>query len=224
MVKLGHLRTLDIAQAGVFANVSTYDGLVEAIRTWGLDGSEVGSETYNDRVGAAFEVYTEFWLTRYGTASNPLLGVARVSHTSQDPMQCGFDFNYDDLGGLLGHVQSKYRSNPTHLFSPSELGTFITMADGEGIPAARRILFTNLEHRPSDDSNGVFHRVFKHARKQMRVIGRSQQEEFIDRDPTFWSDLLASVLESTKVPETCQAPKMRKHQLEAFEGVMKVMQ
>ena len=223
MVKLEHLRTLDVSQAGVL-DAKNYDEFVEKVRKWGLEGGEAGSETYNDRVGAAFEVYTEFFFARYGTASNPLLGVTKITHTSQDPSQCGYDFNYDDLGGLPGHVQSKFRSNPMHLFSPTELGTFVLMADGEGIPASRRILFTNLDHKPSDDGNGVFHRVFKHGRNQMRVIGRSQQEEFIDRDTSFWQDLLASVLESAKPPSTGQAHKMRKHQLEVFEGILQVMQ
>jgi len=222
-VKLKHLRTLDVAQANVLENVKCYDSLDEAIRSWGVDGGEVGSETYNDRVGAAFEVFTEFFYARYGTASNPLLGVTDVSHTSQDPMQCGFDFDYTDLSGDRGIIQSKWRSNPMRLFSLSELGTFIGMADGEGIPSHRRILFTNLEHSPSDSSNGVFHRGFKHARNQMRVMGRSQQVEFIDRDPNFWPDLLISVLASAKPPKTTRAPKMRLHQLEAFEGVLQVM-
>ena len=64
MIKLRQDGVLDVAQADVFKDVASYDALNKAICKHGLNGGIIGSELYNDRIGAAFEVFAEFFLKR----------------------------------------------------------------------------------------------------------------------------------------------------------------
>ncbi len=214
-VTLKHLSTLDVAQAGVFEAVSCYDDINKSIRDWGLDGGEAGSETYNDRVGAAWEVFTEYFFVRYA-GHDVHLNVNTVAHTSQNKYERGLDFYVTLMSGKQGLVQSKFRSDPTYRFTRSALASLNDVADELDIEKLTgRIMFYNQNAHDEllDESN----------RRRIRVIGRQAIESFIDRDPTFWPDLLTSVMESSKAPRIQKAPKMRKHQLEVHEGVMQVM-
>jgi site-specific DNA-methyltransferase (adenine-specific) len=223
VVTIRHLSVRDVADAGVFDGVSSYDTLIEAIKAYGLAAGEVGSDGYNDRVGAAFEVYNEFFLARYGTDANPHFGIISAQHTSQNKFQVGYDFTATDLNGDQVFIQSKFRGNPMHKFTRSELGTFVSISDEEGIPASRRVLFTNIEHRPGDDSNGAFDCSYAGGLKQMRVVGRLEQESFIERDPNFWTDLISTVAQSAQAPIVAKAPVMWNHQTQMHSECGRVM-
>ena len=195
-MKLYHLSTRSVFENAVFSNLTSYDEMVSNTIAYG----EASPIEYDDRVGAALEVFAEFFFARYGQRSNPRLGVLDVSHTSTNKYQVGYDFAYVDFDNQPGHIQSKFRRNLEHKFTRDELGTFISMADEEGIPSSRRILFTNQDHKITDKSPGIFHMSYTGGLKQMRVIDRSYQESFIDRDPSFWADLSLAVAESGKAP------------------------
>jgi hypothetical protein len=224
MVTIKHLSVRDIADAGVFVGVSNYDELIAAIVKYGGPTStESECDAYNERVGAAFEVYNEFFLARYGTEANPHLAILNVEHTSQNKYQVGYDFTGTDFSGNRVFIQSKFRGNPLHKFTRSELGTFVSISDEEGIPAKCRVLFTNIEHKVNDDSNGMFDRSYAGGLKQMRSFDRIAQESFIIRDATFWSDLLLSVEESAKAPSVGVAPPMWEHQQEMYMSCALIM-
>ena len=218
-----HLYVFDAAKDGVFENLSNYERLVKSIIDRGLTRGEIGSDAYNDYVGGAFEVFAEFFLTRYGMKSNPLLGLLNVEQTSQNKYQVGYDFTATDFDDDPAIIQSKFRSNPEHRFTRTELGTFVSIADEEGIPAKNRVLFTNLEHEPDAVHNGVFDGSYKGGLKQMRVFDRNMQESLIDRDPDFWTDLVTCVSESAKAPEVGKAPDMWEHQVTMNDGCSRIM-
>jgi superfamily II DNA or RNA helicase len=217
---INHLSVKQISQAGVFNGIANYDQLIDAIKNYGGNSS---SEEYNDRVGAAWEVFTEFFLKRYSGQNNPHFSVNNVKDTSQNKYQVGYDFTYSDRDGNRGLAQSKFRSNITHKFTRVELGTYASIADEEGIPSDRRILFTNLEHQPSNSSNGIFENHYAGGLKQFRVIGRIEQESFILRDSTFWTELATDVNSSASPVSTKQAPPLRPHQIVMLDGAERVM-
>lgn len=219
LIKLEHLSTRSVAEAGVFDKVNKHEELTDAIIEYGEAGDKDNEQAYNDRVGEALEVYAEFFLKRYGTNANPRLGILEATHTSNNKFQTGYDLYFRDLSGELGHIQVKFRRNPMHKFTRDELGTFISMADEDGVPAARRVLFTNQEHRPGADSNGIFHSSYTGGQKQMRVVDRTYQEEFIDRDPSFWTDLRASVAQAAQAPDQFMDQRtLRPHQQRMFDA------
>lgn len=221
MQKLKHLSTRNIADNKVFENVTSFDRLTDNIIQYGESAGDAASEEYNDRVGEALEVFAEFFLARFGTPSNPRLGIAESAHTSTNKFQTGYDFSFKDLNGEPGHIQVKFRRNPTHKFTREELGTFISMADEENVPSIRRILFTNQEHLVGNNSYGIFHPSYAGGLKQMRVLDRSYMEEFIDRDPSFWADLIANVNFSAQAPDQFKPLYvLRDHQVRMYTASM----
>jgi superfamily II DNA or RNA helicase len=211
--RLSHLATFDIADKKVFKGLSSYDDFQTAIIEYGKSEGKVSSKEYNDALGGAFEVYTEFFFRRYGTSANPLLGVKCIEDTSRNKYQVGFDFTYEDFANQPAYLQSKFRSNPLYRFTRDDLGSFVSIADEMEIPASRRILFTNIEE-PSREKGGLFHSSYSGGLRQMRVIARNVQEEFIDRDPTFWSDFYESIkLSLTSAVEVQTIYSSREHQI-----------
>lgn len=214
-IKLKHLSVRKVFDANVFKDISSYDQLIDSIIEYG----DAKRAEYEERVGDALEVFSEFFLTRYGTEANPRFGVLQANHTSQNKYQVGYDFSYRDFHGEVGHIQVKFRRNPSHKFTRSELGNFISMADEDGVPSSRRLLFTNQPHNITSNTTGIFDISYGGGVKQMRVIDRSYQEEFIDRDPTFWSDLMKSVMESGQEPkEFLPLRTFRPHQERMFNA------
>jgi hypothetical protein len=183
--RITHIRAPQIIRAGVFDNITSLNVLAFNIIKYGQDASDVGDDTYANRVGWAYEVYAESFM-KHGLKGHPTFGITSVQGTSQTPYQGGFDFTYHDVDDNLGLVQVKFRSNPLDTFTRHELGTFVSWADELGVPASRRVLFTNLKHVPCDGAGGIFHGSYASGEKQMRVFGRIEQEAIIDRDPKFW--------------------------------------
>lgn len=206
MNKLNHLSTKRIAESCVLGNISSYEDMIKKISSYGKTQSD-----YNDFVGSAFEVYTEFFFKRYGTKANPHLNVLFIEDTSSNKYEAGIDFRFNDFSGEAAVLQSKFRSNANDKFTRGDLGSFVSVADEEEIAKKNRILFTTLEHHSAED--GVFHFSWPKGNTQMRVIGKNHQEEFIDRDPSFWSELNLTVNLSLEAPTDFKvAPSMWDHQ------------
>lgn len=220
-MKLNHLSTKAIAESNLFFNIKSYSDMMKNIIKYGKTKGVSGEEAYNDATGTAFEVYTEFFFKRYGTISNPLLGVLFVEDTSQNQYEEGIDFHYQDFDGVPSVIQSKFRSNPSDKFTRKYLGTFISVCDEEDIPKKNRILFTSIEHHTD---NTVFHFSWPKGHTQMRTIGRNQQEEFIERDSTFWVDLQETINKSLQAPiDFKKAPKMWEHQIRMNNSVKPIL-
>lgn len=97
MNKLSHLQTKTVAESGVFNGLTSFDQMIKAIAKFGKSIGKPGEEAYNDFVGAAYEVYTEFFFRRYGTEANPMLGVKHIGDTSRNKFQAGYDFTYENF-------------------------------------------------------------------------------------------------------------------------------
>jgi len=209
MNKLQHLSTKRVAESGIFNDLTSYDELVTRISKFGKTLSEPGEEGYNDFVGAAFEVFAEFFCQRYGTEANPLLGIKHIADTSRNKFQVGYDFTYESFEGDACMLQVKFKSSPLARLSRSDLGTFVSIADEFDVSKKHRILFTCLDERVE---GGVFAPGYD-GFKQMRVIGRSIQEDMIIRDPNFWRDLAFTVNQALVAPsEFLELQKMWEHQ------------
>lgn len=187
MMKITHLSVFQISKDGVFDNVNSYRELNEAIKLYG----ESQPEEYNNLVGSAFEIFTQFFCLKYG--DTPLIGIKNIQDTSDDSFTTGYDFTFIDFNGKNGQIQSKWRSNPKHQFTLSELATNSAIAADMDIEGDNNILFTNLE-----DSEGLFHYTYKTARNRRRVFGRNSQEELILRDPKFWDEFRKCIKDSIK--------------------------
>lgn len=203
MQKLNHLSTKRAAESGVFVNVIDYDDMIKKIRDFGTTLGKPGSDEYNDFVGGAFEVFTEFFFRRYGTSANPHLNVRAIEDTSQNKYQAGYDFTYENFKGEICLLQVKFRSNPTDTFDQSAFGTFCFQAMSLGITGrARLVWFTNLSNA---GEHGIFNRsIAKQGQEMMRVFGKDEQTSFIDRDPTFWRDLQFTVSQALIAPTDFQ--------------------
>jgi superfamily II DNA or RNA helicase len=212
-IRLNHIATYDLAVNKTFDHISTYDQMNTSIVKFGKTKGKADTDEYHEAVGAAFEVFAEFFFRRYGTSANPLLGVKCVEETSRNKYQAGYDFTYEDFNGQPAYIQVKFRKNENYKFTRNDLGTFISIADEMGITSDRRILFTSIDE-PSRDKGGLFHHSYQGGLKQMRVIARNIQEEFIDRDPSFWNDLRESVeLALSSAVEFTPVFESREHQL-----------
>jgi len=229
MVKLNHIKTKQMFDSGFFNNVTCYSDLEQAIIKYADVVNQCGVERtreveleYYARLGEAFEVYTEFFFSRFGVKENVLLNVTNIKDTSTNKMNVGYDFLYHDTKGRLGHIQSKFSHIPTHVFTRKALGTFVSMADEEGVPSERRVLFTNLYHKPGKENNGIFDISYVGGLKQMRVFGRIEQETFIERDETFWYDFVYALRESSEPIAVNNAPSPRQHQQEAMDAINKL--
>ena len=191
-----HLMASRVAQAGVFNDVKSLSDLDRAIIRYAKDATCTGKEspeesvdmddTYNNRAGWAYEIFVEMFL-KCGLKDDPTFGVVDVQGTSQNKFNGGFDFTAKDAFGDLVLIQAKFRSNPLTSFTRHELGTFVSWADELGVPASRRILFTNLKHVPRTNNFSVFHFSYSGGIKQLRTFGRSEQDAIIVRNPGFWT-------------------------------------
>jgi superfamily II DNA or RNA helicase len=212
-MKLQHLSTKRVAESGIFNDLATYDDLIGKIARHGKTLSEPGEEGYNDFVGGAFEVFTEFFCRRYGTEANPHLGIKHIEDTSQNKFQAGYDFTYENFSGEPCILQVKYKSNPLDKFDMSAFGTFFVQAAAMGIADRpnRLIWFTT---QSNTGEHGIFKPSFAaQGNRMMRVIGREEQESFIDRDPTFWRDLAFTVNQALVAPsEFLELQKLWEHQ------------
>lgn len=198
IIKLKHLSASKVADSQLFNDIKNYNNFINKVIKYGnnnkklkIKDSDESKTAYNDAVGEVFEVYTEFFMIRYGTEANPHLGVKLITDTSQNKYQAGYDFTYQTFFNEPARLQSKFRSNPNDKLTLKDLGTFVSMCDGEGILKDRRILFTNLEH---SENNQVFHFSYKYGNNQMRVFDKNAQLSFIKRDPTFWEDFSQSLI------------------------------
>ena len=139
MMKITHLSVFQISKDGVFDNVNSYRELNESIKLYG----ESQPEEYNNLVGNAFEIFTQFFCLKYG--DTPLIGIKNIQDTSDDPFTTGYDFTFIDIKDKNGQIQSKWRSNPKHQFTLGELATNSAIAADMNIEGDNNILFTNLE-------------------------------------------------------------------------------
>lgn len=190
-MKITHLSIYQISKENVFENVNSYKELNDSIKSYGEIGRSQGEDEYRNRVGAAFEIFTQFFCLRNG--DSPLIGIKNITDTSDDAFNVGYDFTFTSLYDKPGQIQSKWRSNPTHQFTFGELATNSAIAADMDIEKDNNILFTNI-----DDTDDLFHYKYKTPRNRRRVFGRNSQEELIKRDPNFWDDFRKCIKESAK--------------------------
>jgi hypothetical protein len=221
-MNIKHYWVFKVNESGFFSNLKSYDDLVTACNSF-AENNEFDREdprwedTRKERVGAAFEVYTEFFLGLYG--SSPLMSVVDIQHTSDDKYHVGDDFGARDLEGRPKLIQVKFRNRADERFTRSDLGTFVSKCDEDDVPKSHRILFTNLEHKVTDKSNGVFCTSYAAGLKQMKVFDRLMQEQQLDRDPTFWSRFADALIRSSARPKAGSAPRLRSHQVEMLTAI-----
>jgi len=190
-MRITHLNIYQISKDNVFDSTNSYRELNNNIKLYGESKGSPGDKDYNDAVGAAFEVFTQFFCLKYG--NTPLIGIKNVQDTSDDPFTAGYDFTFIDFQDKPGQIQSKWRGNPRHQFTLSELSANSAIASDMNIEGDNNILFTNLE-----DTDELFHYTYKTARNKRRVFGRNSQEELILRDPKFWDEFRTCIKESVK--------------------------
>jgi superfamily II DNA or RNA helicase len=221
-MNLLHLSTKSVAESNVFDGLKSFDDLIKQIAKHGKTLSKPGEEAYNDFVGGAFEVYTEFFFRRYGVESNPLLGVKHIEDTSRNKFQAGFDFTYENFSGEPCLLQVKYKSNPFDTFKRDAFYTFIDQCDELDIPKKNRIWFTTQSNAGEE---GIFHFNAVSLKNRLRVIGREEQELFIDRDPTFWSDLHRTVAQALVAPSDFIEPEpLWAHQVVMSDACQPILQ
>lgn len=225
MVKLNHMCVKQLANSGYFDNVTSYAELESAILAFATNGIILKSddekhESY-ERMGDAFEVYTEFFFKKYD--GNPFFGVKDIVDTSREDtkngrsQKAGYDFRYVDLRGNQGRIQSKFRQNPCYKFSLKEFYSFVFETDIEGIHHRDlRVWFTNLYN----DNDSIFDAFSLKAKDSLFVIGRLKQEEIINRDPTFWLDFVASIQAAKEKNVYVTPPKPRDYQQSAIDAAL----
>lgn len=210
---LKHIQAYHVANSGLFDKPKSYDDLNKAIVAYGETGAQ---GTQDERLGAAFEVFSEFFLTQFGTDAH--VGVNELKDTSSNKFEVGADFLFKDNGGLDGIVQCKFRSDPTYKFKQGELSSAILAAyRSEILKPKNLILFTNVE------TKDPFHFSYTDSLKEWRVFNRPTQESFIRRNPSFWTDFCAEMHISKLLPVCSVAPTMRKHQQDMFDECEKIL-
>ena len=215
-VKINHKAAPKLYSSGEFSsvNIKSFHDFEDAAKNCALKFGPTGTNEYRDVLGQIFECFVEFWLKRYG--SIPLLDVHNVSDTSNDKFNVGFDFNAQDSSGLREVVQAKFKCDPSYLFSRNDLGSFISKADEDDIPATRRILITNLKRNKT--TGAPFHYSWSGALKQLRLIDRDVLKKFIDPDALFWSDFEAALKSSSNPPTIASKPQLWDHQKWMISG------
>ena len=210
---INHIQAYHVANSGLFDKLNSYDDLNKAIVAYGKNGKQGSQE---ERLGAAFEVFSEFFLARFGTEVHA--GVNELKDTSSNKFEVGADFRFKDALGRNGIVQCKYRSNPSYEFRIDELTTAITTARNAVIKMpANLILFTNV------NGTNTFHFTYANHTDQWSVFNRPSQESFILCDPDFWTDFCAAMHISKLRPVCSVAPTMRKHQQDMFDECEKIL-
>ena len=182
-----HRDIFEISKELVFENVNSYSEMNSSIKEYG----NKFIEDYKNKVGMAFEIFTQFFAMKYG--STPLLNMLDILDTSDDPYNAGYDFTFTTIDNKPGHIQSKFKSDPTYQFKLTDLATNSAIASDNDIEKDNNILFTNI-----DDSENLFHYSYTTARNKRRIIGRNAQEEFILRDVNFWDEFRKCITESSK--------------------------
>jgi superfamily II DNA or RNA helicase len=190
-MKITQLSIYQISKDGVFDNVNSFKELNDSIKKYGESKGTPGSDEYNNVVGNSFEIFTQFFCLKYG--NHPLLGIKNITDTSDDSFNVGYDFTFIDFSDKPGQIQSKWRGNPNHQFTISELATNSAIAADMNIDKDNNILFTNL-----DDTEELFHYTYRTARNKRRVFGKNSQEECILRDPNFWNDFRLCIKDSSQ--------------------------
>ena len=212
MIMINHLEAYNVANSGFFNKLTSYDELVYAITEYGKSGARGKRE---ERMGAAYEVFAEFFLKRYG--SEGLVGVNDVKDTSSNKFEKGVDFRAKDMNGEPCYVQCKFRSNPFHQFKEEELLTAIVVAYRNKIKMPKNlILFTNTSVVP-------FHSSYHDSAKEWRVFNRDMQESLIDVDPQFWPDFVTAMNVAKQPPVYVTAPPLRQYQQDAADACMKII-
>lgn len=221
-MQITHLKRFEVQMAGVFKDVQTLDDLDTSIYEYGLSCGERGTEPYRRATGAAYEIYNQFFCTRY--EGDTLLGIRDVQDTSLTPFNSGFDFTFNSPDGSVGLLQTKWHHNINWKFTEGELGTFGGRILDEGVQIPNNaILFTNCCHVPSKDNGSVFHYEWDdRARRRHRVFDRTMQEQFILRDPTFWNDLRQDLEDSCK-NHVKPLPELWDHQKEVDKATQTVI-
>lgn len=210
---INHIQAYHVANSGLFDNLNSYDDLNKAIAAYGKQGKQGSRE---ERLGAAFEVFTEFFLDRFG--SNVHTGVYELKGTSSNGFEPGADFRFKDAPGRDGIVQCKYRSNHFHQFKEADLAAAVLEAFRKHVQMpSGLVLFTNLL------TIDPFHFSYPRGKEEFLYFGRSIQESFILRDPLFWTDFCAAMHISKQMPVCSAAPTMRKHQQDAFDECEKIL-
>ena len=215
---INHIQAYHVANSGLFDNLNSYDDFNKAIEAYGKNGKNGKNGNEKERLGAAFEVFSEFFLARFGL--DRLIGVNELKGTSSNKFEVGADFRFKDALGRDGIVQCKYRSNPSYEFRKSDLERAVLTALEAGIKIpSNLILFTNV--------NGpkTFHFTYANPAglAQWRVFNRPFQENFIRRDPAFWTDFCTAMHISKLRPVCSVTPTMRKHQQAAFKECVKIL-
>ena len=212
MIMINHLEAYNVANSGFFNKLTSYDELVYATTEYGKSG---GRAKRKDRIGAAYEVFSEFFLKRYG--SDVLVGVNDVKDTSNNKFEKGVDFRAKDMNGEPCYVQCKFRSNPFYQFKEDELWTAVIRAYDDKIKMPKNlILFTNTLVVP-------FHFSYKNSAKHWRVFKRDMQESLIDVDPQFWPDFVTAMNVAKQPPVYVMAPPLRQYQQDAADACMKII-
>lgn len=210
---LKHIQAYHVANSGLFDKPKSYDDLNKAIAAYGKNGTQ---GTQEERLGAAFEVFSEFFLTQFGTDAH--VGVNELKDTSSNKFEVGADFLFKNNSGLDGIVQCKFRSNPTHKFKEVELSSAVLIAFRTRIlMPVNLILLTNVE------TEDLFHFSYTDSLKEWRVFNRPMQEQFILRNPSFWTDFGGEMHISKLLPVCSVAPTMRKHQQDMFDECEKIL-
>ncbi len=219
---LKHKKALEIYNENVFDHVNSYDDLIEKIVEY---GKENVSE-YNDRVGMAFEVYTEYFFNRYVSDNNPFLNIKEIFDTSSNPYTKGYDFTYHTSDNQIGAIQSKFRKSDDAKLSYDEINSFRVQCEDELEikDPNRAILFTNLYHDGSELHDVFHYTISEKTKNKMRVFSRKEQTDFIDRDPNFWNDFRKELqLTYDDKLTVVDIPELWDHQKRMLSGIDRVI-
>lgn len=204
-----------------FLAVNSYDEMLDACVKYAEDEKANADEgekedAFNGAIGGAFEVFTEYFFARAIQTSSTMIGLKSVEHTSFNKFMKGVDFtgigikpNADPTNFRVG-IQVKYRGNPNHMFSESELSTFLLYGYRNKLEKHNSILFTNVMFGKPHFSWE------KEADEEIRILDRAAQSEYIDRDPDFWIEFHAALNACVKVEKMHAEPNMRTHQYNAY--------
>jgi superfamily II DNA or RNA helicase len=204
IIQLKHSYTKNLDN--VFDNVTSVHELISTITRHGGDSK---SEGYTDRIGMSWEVFVEFYLSRFGSDSR--LHVHNLNHTSYNKYQVGYDFTAENATHEQMLVQAKFHSDPTYKFKRTDLQSFSSISEESDVAPKNRILITNL-----DNSSSIFSMGYN-GNKLFKVYDINFIRFDVERDPEFWNDFRQSILESGKAPEIGMPYELRPHQVEACQ-------
>ena len=227
-MKITHKLVYRINKDCIFKNVNSYSEMIDAIYQYG--GKDSSSEEYRNNTCAAFEIFNQFWMLKFGEDSD--IGVYNIKDTSSNSKNRGYDFTFTDKDGLLGIIQTKFRNIHSSLQINGKLncilrGDELLTNDDEYSDIIRaypdqkprcknNILFINF-----DETNNLFDSYYSKRNKPRYVIDRRKQEFYINNDNNFWRDFRDSILESSEF-NFVNAPTQRDVQDWIRNGVTKM--